>query len=44
MDKDEDCRVFIDRLYNVDYEVKKGGMGRAILDTVRDVVNLNWGK
>lgn len=44
LDKDEDCKVFIDRLYNVDYEVKKGGMGRAILDTVCDVINLNWGK
>jgi 8-oxo-dGTP pyrophosphatase MutT (NUDIX family) len=42
LDKDEDCKVFIDRLRNVVYEVNKGGMGRAILGTAQDASDLTW--
>lgn len=42
LDKDEDCKVFIKRLKEAVYEVSKGGMGRAILSTVQDIVNLTW--
>lgn len=42
LDKDEDCKVFIDRLGNVVYQVYEGGMGRAILSTARDISSLTW--
>ena len=42
LDKDEDCKVFIKRLKEAVYEVSKGGMGRAILSTVQDIVDLTW--
>lgn len=42
LDKDEDCKVFINRLRDVVYQVNEGGMGRAILSTVQDVSDLTW--
>ncbi len=42
LDKDEDCKVFIARLRNVLYQVNEGGMGRAILSTAQDIVDLSW--
>lgn len=35
LDKDEDCKVFISRLSNVEQEIRKGGIGRAILESTK---------
>lgn len=37
LDKDEDCKVFIDRLSNMKPNVKKGAMGIAILNLAQEV-------
>lgn len=41
LDKDEDCKVFIDRLSNMKSNVKKGAMGIAILDLAQEVGGIN---
>ena len=42
LDKDEDCKVFINRLDKEYKNVRKGGIGRAILETVASYINFKY--